>query len=65
MTQDPHTEAAGEFFYDVRTGQVSRGRTTGWSERMGPYPTRDAAEHALEQARDRTRAWDEDDAARD
>jgi hypothetical protein len=28
---------------------------------MGPYPTREAAEHALDQAKARTRAWDEED----
>lgn len=31
---------------------------------MGPYPSREAATHALEQARARTQAWDEEDAER-
>ena len=57
---------AGEepaFYYDVSTGEVHEGKTIGWENRMGPYPTRDAAAHALELARARTRAWDKDDAA--
>lgn len=65
--QDEHGAERGdggapEFFFDVRTRQVTQGRTTGWADRMGPYPSRVVAEHALEQARARSRAWDEDDA---
>jgi hypothetical protein len=51
-----------EFYYDVRTGEVLEGKTIGWENRMGPYATRDAAAHALERARARTRAWDKEDA---
>lgn len=50
-----------EYFYDVATGTVTEGRTTGWENRMGPYPTREAAEAALEIARARSAAWDEED----
>jgi hypothetical protein len=61
MTEDQAGESGHEFYYDVGTGQVVQGRTTGWASRMGPYPTREAAQHALEQARARTEAWDEED----
>jgi hypothetical protein len=30
------------------------------AERLGPYPTRTEAEHALERAEQRSEAWDED-----
>jgi hypothetical protein len=32
---------------------------------LGPYPTRDAAEHALDKVADRNEVWDEEDRARD
>ena len=35
------------------------------TQRMGPYATREAAEHALSSAAARTRAWDEEDARED
>lgn len=50
-----------EFYYDVATGQVGRGKQSSWANRMGPYPTREAAEQALATARARTEAWDEED----
>jgi len=52
---------ADEFYYNTETRQVERGKQSTWSHLMGPYPTREAAEHALEQARTRTDSWDEDD----
>ena len=45
------------------SGEVTQGKTSGWDNRMGPYSSRDEAEHALQIARERTRAadeWDED-----
>lgn len=47
-----------EFYYDTATGEVHEGKTTGWATRMGPYATREEAEHALDRARSRTQAWD-------
>lgn len=52
---------ADEFYYNTETGQVEQGKQSTWSHLMGPYPTREAAQHALEQARARTEAWDEED----
>jgi len=34
-------------------------------DRLGPYPTREEAAHALEKAAERTQAWDEDPAWND
>ncbi len=63
MSEKHEAGGESEFYYDVKTGEVLEGKTIGWANRMGPYPTRDAAAHALELARARTRAWDREDAA--
>lgn len=31
-------------------------------DRLGPYPTREAAEHALEKVKERNEEWDAEDA---
>jgi hypothetical protein len=55
---------APQFFYNIRTGQVEELAHKGQSkELMGPYPTRETAEHALGAAQARTHAWDEQDRA--
>jgi len=54
------------FFYNVRTGAVEEvERRDQAKDLMGPYPTREAAQHALESARKRTEDWDQADAADD
>lgn len=50
-----------EFYYNVATGEVEQGKVSDWAGRMGPYPSREAAEHALETASRRSAAWDEQD----
>ncbi len=55
------TDVEDEFWFNVRTRTVEQGRQSSWEQRIGPYPTRAAAEHALEEARRRTEKWDEDD----
>jgi hypothetical protein len=51
-----------QFFYNVSTGQVEELANRGQSkDLLGPYPTRQAAEVALESARRKTEAWDEED----
>ena len=50
-----------EFYFNVATHEVEEGRVSNWARRMGPYPTREAAEQALETAARRTEAWDADD----
>jgi len=51
-----------QFWVNSETKQVEEGRQSSWTNLMGPYPTRAAAEQALEQAAARTQAWDADDA---
>ena len=56
MTEGP------QFFYNVSTGQVEELANRGQSkDLLGPYPTREAAAAALETARAKTEAWDEED----
>ncbi len=54
-------EGSEEFWFNVTTKQVEQGRRSGWQDVMGPYPTRAAAENALEQAEARNEAWDAQD----
>lgn len=50
-----------EYWYNTTTGEVEQGRRSSWESRMGPYPTREAAQAALEKAARRTDAWEEED----
>ncbi len=57
------SNGTADWYFDTSTGEVSRGKATGWDNRMGPYDTEAAARAALETARARTAAaddWDED-----
>lgn len=50
-----------EFYFNTRTHEVEEGRRSDWSQVMGPYPTREDAQRALEKARARNEAWDAQD----
>ncbi|WP_432564370.1 SPOR domain-containing protein [Kineococcus sp. SYSU DK003] len=53
---------AKEYWYDTSTGQVQELEKRGQQkDLLGPYTTREEAEHALERARARTAAEDERD----
>lgn len=58
-----HDDAAEQFWFNPATRQVERGRQSPWTTRMGPYPTREAAERALDLAQGRSAEWDEADRA--
>ena len=49
-----------EWYYNISTGEVKEKMPRGF-DRMGPYPTEDAARHALELAKERNKAADEYD----
>jgi hypothetical protein len=49
------------WWYNPRTGEVEEGRQSPWTDRMGPYDTREEAMSALRTAADRSEAWDEED----
>lgn len=50
-----------EFYYNLETHEIEEGKVSSWSNRMGPYKTREQAQHALEIAAARNEKWDEDD----
>jgi len=53
---------APQFYYNTRTNQVEElAKKSQSKDLLGPYPTREAAAAALETARARTEAWDEDE----
>ncbi|MFN8078895.1 MAG: hypothetical protein U0Q19_04945 [Kineosporiaceae bacterium] len=50
------------FWFNVTSGQVETEENKSRGEvLMGPYPTFEAASKALQTARERTEAWDEED----
>lgn len=51
----------GEYWVDLATGEVEQGSQSPAAQRMGPYPTREAARQAFDTARARNEAWDEED----
>ncbi|WP_298456855.1 SPOR domain-containing protein [uncultured Cellulomonas sp.] len=55
------TEGETEYWYNTATHEVEEGRRSSWRNLMGPYPTRAAAQAALDLAAARTEAWDEED----
>lgn len=54
-----------KWYYDIASGQVTLGPELGWSDRMGPYDTREEAEKALKIVAERNAAADAEDEAWD
>jgi hypothetical protein len=53
---------APQFYFNLKTGQVEELANKSQSKDvLGPYPSRAAAQAALETARKRTEDWDEED----
>ena len=50
-----------DFWYNVVTHQVEVGAQSDWTQLIGPYPTREEAEHALEKVHQRNEEWDAED----
>jgi hypothetical protein len=53
-----------EYWYNVNTHEVEEDAMSDWSQLIGPYKTREEAEHALEKVKARNESWekgDEDD----
>ena len=53
--------ADDQWYYDTASHSVSQGKQRSFSTRMGPYPTREAAENAIETAKARNEAADAQD----
>jgi hypothetical protein len=49
------------FWYNIKTGEVEFGFMSPNVDRVGPFETREDAEHALEKLRANSEAWEEDD----
>ncbi|PZR53728.1 hypothetical protein DNL40_06280 [Xylanimonas oleitrophica] len=60
-TLDPVPSTDAEYWFNLSTGEVEQGRQSSWTHRMGPFKTREDAQRALEKAKERSEAWDEDD----
>ena len=56
--------ADGDWWFDLKTRQVVQDDRAGKAaDRLGPYPTREAAQHALETVQQRNESadkWDDD-----
>ena len=50
-----------QFWFNTKTKQVEQGRQSHYSDLMGPYPTREQAQQALDTAAARNEAWDDED----
>ena len=47
-----------QWYFDTSTREAVQGKQRGFQHRMGPYPSKEAAERALETARARNEAAD-------
>lgn len=61
MGRTEPADAERGFYYNIQTGQVEEGLVSDWTKRIGPYATREEAEHALDIAAQRSASWDEAD----
>jgi hypothetical protein len=51
-----------QYWFNIATGKVQTNYDKGQGKNlMGPYPTAEQAEHALQSAAERTEKWDEED----
>ncbi|MCC9145055.1 MULTISPECIES: SPOR domain-containing protein [unclassified Arthrobacter] len=50
-----------DFWFNVVTHQVEEGPQSDWTKLLGPYPTREEAELALQKVQARNKAWDADE----
>jgi hypothetical protein len=54
------TGKPGEWFYCLKHKKVEEGPECPARNRLGPYPTAEAASHALERVAERNDEWDTD-----
>jgi hypothetical protein len=54
-------DASGEWYYCFKHEKVEQRDECHQMDRMGPYPTRQDAEHWRERVAARNRAWDDED----
>ncbi|BDR53127.1 hypothetical protein KIM372_10340 [Bombiscardovia nodaiensis] len=49
-----------QWYFNTQTGQPELGKVSPLEQRMGPYPSREAAQEAWKIAKKRNKKWDED-----
>ena len=54
-------DARGEWYYCFKDQKVERAGECNHMDRMGPYPTREDAEHWRDRVAARNQAWPDDD----
>lgn len=52
------SDSENQWYFDLETGEVSRDKTSGWDNRMGPYASEEEARNALTVAKNRNKAAD-------
>jgi len=50
-----------EYWFNTESRRVEEGHQSDWTNLLGPYPTREEAQRALETAQANTERWDEAD----
>ncbi len=55
----------GQFWYNLATGEVERGRQSPGVDRAGPFDTAEAAARAPQLLAERSRAWQDEDERED
>ena len=58
-------QGSERYWYNMKTGEVEFGFESPSVDRVGPFDTREEAEHALEKLRANSEAWDADEAGND
>lgn len=48
------------WYYNLKTRQVEHGDGARAEDRLGPYPTKEAAQNAMQTVQQRNEAWDND-----
>lgn len=63
MNDDPNNlgDAQGQWYYCFKHQKVETHDESAEMDRMGPYPTREAAANWRQQVAARNEAWDEED----
>jgi hypothetical protein len=54
-----------QWWYNTKTGQVERKSDAPWTDRIGPYATREEAAGAIDRLRENSRRWAAEEAQED
>jgi hypothetical protein len=54
-----------KWWYNSKTGEVEQGFVSPALQRIGPFDTREEAQHAWDKIRENSRKWAEEEAAED